>query len=147
VRSLIRSILHMAWLLITVIPWGLTLVVISLWVRRTPLWWFAVNWFRLVIWGTRVILGIQVRVSGLENLPQGSSSPAILLSIAGIGAGLGLSLVAVRFLRAMLWGVRQTDPLTFTATSAILLLVAVLATLAPALRILRMDPSETLRSE
>ena len=79
-RSLIRSILHMAWLLITVIPWGLTLVLISVWVRRTPLWWFAVNWFRLVIWGTRVILGIQVRVSGLENLPQGSSSPAILLS-------------------------------------------------------------------
>jgi 1-acyl-sn-glycerol-3-phosphate acyltransferase len=78
--SLIRSILHMVWLLITVIPWGLTLVVISLWVRRTPLWWFAVNWFRLVIWGSRVILGIQVRVTGLEHLPQGATSPAILLS-------------------------------------------------------------------
>ena len=77
---LIRSILHMAWLLITVIPWGLTLVVISVWVRRTPLWWFAVNWFRLVIWGSRVILGIQVRVTGLEHLPQGATSPAILLS-------------------------------------------------------------------
>jgi 1-acyl-sn-glycerol-3-phosphate acyltransferase len=70
----------MAWLLITVIPWGLTLVVISVWVRRTPLWWFAVNWFRLVIWGTRVILGIRVRISGLENLPQGATTPAILLS-------------------------------------------------------------------
>ena len=70
----------MLWLLLTVIPWGLTLVLISVWVRRTPLWWFAVNWFRLVIWGSRVILGIQVRVSGLENLPQGASSPAILLS-------------------------------------------------------------------
>ena len=70
----------MVWLLITVIPWGLTLVVISLWVRRTPLWWFAVNWFRLVIWGSRVILGIQVRVTGLEHLPQGATSPAILLS-------------------------------------------------------------------
>ena len=78
--ALIRSVLHMAWLLITVVPWGLTLVVISLWVQRTPLWWFAVNWFRLVVWGTRVILGIQVRVSGLENLPQGSGSPAVLLS-------------------------------------------------------------------
>jgi hypothetical protein len=43
--------------------------------------------------------------------------------VAGIGAGLGLSLVAVRFLHAMLWGVRQTDPVTFTAASAILLLV------------------------
>ena len=70
----------MAWLLITVIPWGLTLVVISVWVRRTPLWWFAVNWFRLVIWGTRVILGVQVQVNGLENLPEGATSPAILLS-------------------------------------------------------------------
>ncbi len=78
--SLLRSVLHMAWLLITVIPWGLTLVVVSVWVRRTPLWWFAVNWFRLVIWGTRVILGIQVQVSGMENLPQGATTPAILLS-------------------------------------------------------------------
>ncbi|MDO8698842.1 MAG: lysophospholipid acyltransferase family protein [Rhodoferax sp.] len=78
--ALIRSILHMAWMLITVIPWGLALVVISLWVKRTPLWWFAVNWFRLVVWGNRVILGIQVRVSGLENLPVGETSPAVLLS-------------------------------------------------------------------
>jgi 1-acyl-sn-glycerol-3-phosphate acyltransferase len=78
--SLIRSILHMGWMLITVIPWGLTLVLISVWVRRTPLWWFAVNWFRLVVWGTRVILGVQVRVTGLENLPQGATAPAILLS-------------------------------------------------------------------
>ncbi|MBT9505752.1 lysophospholipid acyltransferase family protein [Rhodoferax sp.] len=78
--ALIRSILHMAWMLITVVPWGLALVVISLWVKRTPLWWFAVNWFRLVVWGNRVILGIQVRVSGLENLPVGETSPAVLLS-------------------------------------------------------------------
>ncbi len=78
--ALLRSILHMAWMLVTVIPWGLTLVLISVVVRRTPLWWFAVNWFRLVIWGTRVILGVQVRVSGMENLPQGATSAAILLS-------------------------------------------------------------------
>src|SRR5450756_915343 len=78
--SLIRSILHMGWMLITVIPWGLTLVLISLWLRRTSVWWFAVNWFRVVVWGTRVILGVQVRVRGLENLPQGAITPAILLS-------------------------------------------------------------------
>jgi len=70
----------MAWMLLTVIPWALALLLLSLWIDRTPLWWFAVNWFRLVIWGTRVILGVQVRVSGLENLPVGATSPAILLS-------------------------------------------------------------------
>jgi predicted permease len=77
----------------------------------------------------------------------GAMRPGILLSIAGIGAGLGMSLVAVRFLRSMLWGVRSTDPVTFATTAAILLVVAALASLAPALRILRMDPAETLRNE
>ncbi|MFZ4479855.1 MAG: lysophospholipid acyltransferase family protein [Rhodoferax sp.] len=77
---LLRSILHMAWILITVIPWGLALVLMSVAVGRTPLWWFAVNWFRLVIWGSRVFLGIQVQVIGMENLPQGKTAPAILLS-------------------------------------------------------------------
>jgi 1-acyl-sn-glycerol-3-phosphate acyltransferase len=77
---LIRSLLHMAWMLITVIPWGFALVGISLWVRRSPLWWFAVNWFRLVIWGTRVFLGVKVQVIGLSNLPAGATAPAILLS-------------------------------------------------------------------
>lgn len=73
--------------------------------------------------------------------------PGILLALAGIGAGYALSLVAVRFLRHLLWGVRPTDPLTFLTMAAILLLVAALASLAPALRILRMDPAQTLRSE
>jgi len=50
---LLRSVLHLAWMLITVIPWGLALVLLSVGVRRTPLWWFAVGWFRVVIWGTR----------------------------------------------------------------------------------------------
>jgi 1-acyl-sn-glycerol-3-phosphate acyltransferase len=77
---LLRSILHMAWITITVIPWGLALIIVSVWIKRTPLWWFAVNWFRLVIWGTRVFLGIKVQVNGMENLPQGATSPAILLA-------------------------------------------------------------------
>ena len=78
--NLIRSVMHMAWILVTVIPWGLALVIISLRVRGTPLWWFAVNWMRLVIWGTRVILGIRVEVRGMEHLPQGRESAAILLA-------------------------------------------------------------------
>ena len=77
---LLRSILHLAWMTLTVIPWGLALVLISVVVRRTTLWWFAVGWFRIVIWGTRVILGIEVRVHGLENLPVGDHAPVVLLS-------------------------------------------------------------------
>ena len=92
--------------------------------------------------GIRLALGATAR-----QTIAGVMRPGILLSIAGIGVGLGMSLIAVRFLRSMLWGVRETDPVTFVATAAILLVVAALASLAPALRILRMDPAETLRNE
>jgi 1-acyl-sn-glycerol-3-phosphate acyltransferase len=77
--NLIRSILHMGWMLITVIPWGIGVVLLSLGVRGAPLWWFAVNWMRVVMWGTRVILGVRFQVHGLAHLPDGASSPAILL--------------------------------------------------------------------
>jgi ABC-type antimicrobial peptide transport system permease subunit len=92
--------------------------------------------------GIRLALGATARqtIAGLMR-------PGFLLSMVGIAVGFGMSLVAVRFLRSMLWGVRETDPLTFAATAGILLAVAALATLAPALRILRMDPAETLRNE
>jgi predicted permease len=92
--------------------------------------------------GIRLALGATAR-----QTIAGVMRPGILLSVAGIGVGLGISLVAVRFLRSLLWGVRETDPVTFVATAAILLVVAALASLAPALRILRMDPAETLRNE
>jgi predicted permease len=74
-------------------------------------------------------------------------TPGILLAVAGIVAGIAGSLGAMRFLKHLLWGVKETDPTTFVLTAVLLLVVAVVASLAPALRILRLDPAETLRSE
>jgi predicted permease len=73
--------------------------------------------------------------------------PGILLALLGAAAGYLLSLATVRFLEHLLWGVRPTDPLAFAAAAATLLLAAALASLAPALRILRLDPAQTLRNE
>ncbi|HMC62194.1 MAG TPA: ABC transporter permease, partial [Candidatus Solibacter sp.] len=73
--------------------------------------------------------------------------PGIVLALAGVASGYVLSRVAVRFLESLLWGVRPGDPATFVTMAAILLFVAAVASLAPALRILRMDPARTLRSE
>jgi 1-acyl-sn-glycerol-3-phosphate acyltransferase len=78
--SLIRSILHMAWIILTVGPWGLALMLISLVAPRTTVWWTAVHWFRLVMWGTRVIVGVEFKVLGLHHLPVGPTSAAVLLS-------------------------------------------------------------------
>jgi ABC-type antimicrobial peptide transport system permease subunit len=91
-----------------------------------------------------------VRIALGASAPQTIASvmkPGILLALIGAGAGYLLSRVAVRFLGHLLWGVRPTDPLTFVAAAAILVLVAALASLAPALRILRLDPAQTLRNE
>jgi 1-acyl-sn-glycerol-3-phosphate acyltransferase len=76
---LIRSIIHALWVLVIVVPWAIVMVVSSLWSSGTQMWWMAHRWLGLVIAGARVILGIQVRVTGYENLPLGEQSPAILL--------------------------------------------------------------------
>lgn len=73
--------------------------------------------------------------------------PGILLTLAGIGVGAVLARVAARLLESMLWGVEPGDPLTFFATAGILLLVAATASFVPCLRILRLSPARTLRSE
>ncbi|MDP3700841.1 MAG: lysophospholipid acyltransferase family protein [Hylemonella sp.] len=77
--ALLRSVLHALWMLVTVIPWGIIMVVASIRVRGNPLYWMAARWLRWAMAGARVLLGIRVRVSGMENLPVGETSPAILL--------------------------------------------------------------------
>jgi 1-acyl-sn-glycerol-3-phosphate acyltransferase len=76
--SFLRSVLHMLWMFITVIPWAIAILVASIFVRGNPLWWMASQWLTWSIAGARVILGIRVNVTGMENLPHGTN-PAILL--------------------------------------------------------------------
>jgi predicted permease len=77
----------------------------------------------------------------------GVMRPGLLLAAGGVIAGLVLSSLAVKLLKSMVFGVRENDPTTFAAMAGVLLLVASVASLAPALRILKMDPAETLRNE
>jgi len=82
VRALafVRSVIHALWMLVTVIPWGIIMVVASIGASGTTMWWMAVRWLRWAVGGIgRAILGIEVRVSGYENLPLGEKMPAILL--------------------------------------------------------------------
>ncbi len=77
--NLLRSIVHALWMLVTVIPWALIMLVASIWRRGIPLYWMAARWLGWAIDGARVILGIRTRITGMENLPTGKTSPAILL--------------------------------------------------------------------
>ena len=77
--NFIRSVLHLLWMTVTVIPWALFVVVISYFVSSTRLYWICAAWLRVAVHSGTVILGICNRVQGMENLPQGSKDPAVLL--------------------------------------------------------------------
>jgi predicted permease len=65
----------------------------------------------------------------------------------GAVAGAILSLATARLLRGQLFGVAPDDPTTLLMVGALLLAVAVLATLMPARRAMRVTPSTALAAE
>ncbi len=77
--NLIRSVLHVLWMAITVVPWAMFVILVSYLVSSTTLYWICVGWLRMAVQGGTWILGIRNRVQGMENLPVGSTDPAVLL--------------------------------------------------------------------
>ena len=72
--------------------------------------------------------------------------PGIAMTMIGIVAGGLLARALTRYIASLLWGVQPTDAATFGIAGGLLLLVAVVASVIPALRILRLDPAQTLRA-
>jgi 1-acyl-sn-glycerol-3-phosphate acyltransferase len=77
--AFLRSVLHMLVMLVTVVPWGIWMVVSSLWSNGEQMYYKAARWLGWQTDAARILCGIQVRVTGMENLPVGKTSPAILL--------------------------------------------------------------------
>jgi ABC-type antimicrobial peptide transport system permease subunit len=74
-------------------------------------------------------------------------SSGIKLSLIGIGLGALLATWLTGLLTGMLYGVKPLDASTFVLAGALLVLAAVIASLQPASRAMRVDPVVTLRSE
>ena len=70
-----------------------------------------------------------------------------LLTVTGVGAGVGAAVVVTRFMRSLLYGVTPTDPLTIASAAILLALVALAACYLPARRAMRVDPIAALRCE
>lgn len=92
--------------------------------------------------GVRMALGAQIRdVMGLI-LRQG-----LALAILGSVLGTAVALATGRVLRAYLFGISNTDPLTFVAVTLLLAGVALFACWLPARRAAKIDPMVALRYE
>ncbi len=92
--------------------------------------------------GIRMALG--ARATNVQVLILGGGMGTVLL---GVAIGLAGALALTRFLRSMLFGVGVSDPTTLIATTAVLLVVALLACYLPARRAARISPMQALRSE
>ncbi len=71
----------------------------------------------------------------------------MLLTGAGLAAGLAASMLATRLVAGMLVNVSATDPRIFAGSAAFLTLAALLACFLPARRATRVDPIDALRCE
>jgi putative ABC transport system permease protein len=92
--------------------------------------------------GVRMALGADAgRVRAMVVL-QG-----LRLCLIGLGAGVLAALALTRLLASQLFGVSPADPATYIALAAIILTVAVAASLVPALRATRVDPMVALRAD
>jgi ABC-type antimicrobial peptide transport system permease subunit len=67
--------------------------------------------------------------------------------VIGLVAGACIALAAGRFVRPLLFETSPYDPVVLAGSAAMLALVAVAASLAPAVRASRIDPNITLRAE
>ncbi len=92
--------------------------------------------------GIRLALGATT-----EGVIRTAAVPGVTLAFAGIACGTVLALFASRLLKGLIWGVANTDPTTFVGMALLLIAVAGLASIIPALRLARLDPAQTLRDE
>ena len=93
--------------------------------------------------GIRMAVGARPR-----NILQALFSQAYGPVGTGLAIGAALGAVLGKMIRSLVEIIdNPLDPVGFAAGLAAFLLIATLATLSPALRALRIDPSSTLRSE
>jgi len=90
--------------------------------------------------GIRMALGAQKKDVLKLTIGQG-----LKLVLIGVAIGLGAAFILTRVIASLLFGVSATDPITFVAISLVLIGVAMLASLIPALRAMKVDPMFALR--
>ena len=101
----------------------------------------------LVVQRTREI-GIRIALgSTLGQAMQTIAQSGVVAAAGGVVVGLLGSVFALQVMKSAIYGVTTYDPVTLATVPALLLAIALAASVLPALRIARIDPAETLRTE
>ena len=91
--------------------------------------------------GIRIALGAKRQQVLTMVVRQGLTMAAV-----GIAIGLAAAFAATRLLDDMLFGVGPRDPVTFGVVAGLIMLAAVVASVVPAWRAMRVDPLVAMRS-
>jgi hypothetical protein len=92
--------------------------------------------------GIRIALG-----AAAANIARLVTVRVMLMVIVGAVVGLTAGMASVRFIAALLYGVKATDPPMLLVPALVLLAAVCLAALPAVLRAVRIDPAEMLRAE
>jgi len=91
-------------------------------------------------------LGIRIALGATSRQAIVSAAlPGLALAAVGVLIGVVAARLAARTLAHLVWGVTVGDPLTFAVAAGAVLGVGAVATLVPALRIVRLNPIRALR--
>ncbi|MGA7317823.1 MAG: FtsX-like permease family protein, partial [Silvibacterium sp.] len=92
--------------------------------------------------GVRLTLGAR-----REDILEMILGRAAVLTGAGVGLGIVMAAGLARMVANLLFGVRPGDPAVFVTTTVSIVIVALVASWAPARRAASVDPVESLRAE
>jgi ABC-type antimicrobial peptide transport system permease subunit len=93
-------------------------------------------------------VGLRLALGALRSdIARGFLMQGLRVTAVGCACGLVLALALTRTLSSMLYGVSPSDPMTILGVVSIVLVVAVMASLLPAIRAARSDPMHVLRSD
>ena len=71
---------------------------------------------------------------------------SIAMAIAGVGIGALLAAALTKLIETQLFAVKPLDWISFGGAASVMLAAAIVASVAPALRALKLDPIRALRS-
>jgi len=93
-------------------------------------------------------IGVRLALGARRTQVAGAMTRSALVSVAaGVLAGIIGAAALGRVASAFLYGIAPTDPATFAAAGAILVLATGAASFLPAWRATGMDPAEILKAE